>query len=195
MNMISKRYHYVINLGIVSNFYISIDPIYPGSCARGFDVVGEPKGIWFFLSPYILEPILQDKFWQDIIRTILIQSLCVLFPPSLSILSIMQLKSSSIILLSFPSLLFFIKLCSPSKKFLLASCSPVLNPEGANIENFVIRGSNLPVLNQCQPQWHLLAPNDARQAILICEYLQEKKNMGPNQLFLMWCIWPWLLWT
>ena len=106
INMISKGYHYVINLGIVSNFYISIDPIYPGSCAGGFDVVGEIKGIWFFPSLYILEPILQDKFWQDIIRTIFIQSLCVLFPPSLSILSIMQLKSSSIILLSFPSFIF-----------------------------------------------------------------------------------------
>ena len=33
--MVSKGYHYVINLGIVGNFYISIDPVYPGSCARG----------------------------------------------------------------------------------------------------------------------------------------------------------------
>ena len=27
--MISKGYHYVINLGIANNFYISIDPDYP----------------------------------------------------------------------------------------------------------------------------------------------------------------------
>ena len=33
--MISKGYHYAINLGIVSNFYISTDTVYPGSCARG----------------------------------------------------------------------------------------------------------------------------------------------------------------
>ena len=32
--MITKRYHYVINLGIFSNFYISIDPTYPGSLAK-----------------------------------------------------------------------------------------------------------------------------------------------------------------
>ena len=32
--MINKGYHYVINLGIVSNFYISIDPVYPGSLAK-----------------------------------------------------------------------------------------------------------------------------------------------------------------
>ena len=38
--MISKGYHFVINLGIVSNFYISVDPVYPGSCAIGSIVVG-----------------------------------------------------------------------------------------------------------------------------------------------------------
>ena len=32
--MISKGHHYMINLGIASNFYINIDPAYPGSCAR-----------------------------------------------------------------------------------------------------------------------------------------------------------------
>ena len=32
--MISKGYHYVINLGIVSNFCISIDPVYPGSLPK-----------------------------------------------------------------------------------------------------------------------------------------------------------------
>ena len=32
--MISKGYHYVINLGIACNFCISIDPVYPGFCAR-----------------------------------------------------------------------------------------------------------------------------------------------------------------
>ena len=32
--MISKGYHYAINLVIVSNFYISIDPVYPGSLPK-----------------------------------------------------------------------------------------------------------------------------------------------------------------
>ena len=36
--MISKGYHFAINLGIVSNFYINIDiridPVYPGSLAK-----------------------------------------------------------------------------------------------------------------------------------------------------------------
>ena len=36
---ISKGYQYVINIGIASNFYISIDssidPVYPGSLADG----------------------------------------------------------------------------------------------------------------------------------------------------------------
>ena len=32
--MISKGYHYAINLVIFSNFYISIDPVYPGSLPK-----------------------------------------------------------------------------------------------------------------------------------------------------------------
>ena len=43
--LFSKVYHYVINLGIASNIYISIDPVYPGSCARGSIIVGELRGI------------------------------------------------------------------------------------------------------------------------------------------------------
>ena len=59
--MISKRYYYVINFGIVSNFYMSVEPVYPG-CARGFVVVSELRGIWVLPSPYILEPIVHYKF-------------------------------------------------------------------------------------------------------------------------------------
>ena len=44
--MIINRYHYVINLGIASNFYIVIDPVYPGSCARGSVVVGKLRTIY-----------------------------------------------------------------------------------------------------------------------------------------------------
>ena len=43
--MISKGYHYV-NLGTASIFHISIDPAYPGSCARGSISVGELRRIW-----------------------------------------------------------------------------------------------------------------------------------------------------
>ena len=49
--MISKGYHYVITLGITNNFYISIDPVYPGSCARVSMIVGELRGIWVLSSP------------------------------------------------------------------------------------------------------------------------------------------------
>ena len=48
--MISKGYHYVINLGIVSNLYISIDPVHPGPCARESIVTGELRGIWVLPS-------------------------------------------------------------------------------------------------------------------------------------------------
>ena len=39
------------NLGIDSNFYISIELVYPGSCARGFIVVGELGIILVLPSP------------------------------------------------------------------------------------------------------------------------------------------------
>ena len=34
ITMISKGYHYVINLSTVSNFYISIEPVCPGSLPK-----------------------------------------------------------------------------------------------------------------------------------------------------------------
>ena len=49
--MICKGNHYVINLAIGSNFYISIDPVYPGVCARGYIVAGEIREIWILPSP------------------------------------------------------------------------------------------------------------------------------------------------
>ena len=30
---------------------------------------------------------------------------------------------------------------------------------------------------------------------LFCDYLQESKSWRPNQLFLLWCIWSWLIWV
>ena len=48
--MISKGYHYVINLGIACNFYISIDAVYSGSRARRSIVASALKGIWILPS-------------------------------------------------------------------------------------------------------------------------------------------------
>ena len=48
--MISKGYHYVINLGIACSFYISIDPVYPRSYATRSIVPGELRGIWVLPS-------------------------------------------------------------------------------------------------------------------------------------------------
>ena len=63
--MISKRYHYVINLGIACNVYISIDPVYPGSCGGRSIVAGEPSGIRRSQrnpSPWIHKSIIHDEF-------------------------------------------------------------------------------------------------------------------------------------
>ena len=91
--MISKGHHYVINIGIASNFYIKIDPVYLGSCPRGSIIMPEFRGILAFPSPYILKPTIHGEFWEGIIRKISINYLC-FFLPSLSILSILQLKSA-----------------------------------------------------------------------------------------------------
>ena len=48
--MISKGYRYVIILGIVSNFYISVDPVYPVSSVRESTVADELRGIWILSS-------------------------------------------------------------------------------------------------------------------------------------------------
>lgn len=42
---ISKTYHYVINLDIAINIHISIDAVYPKSCARRSIEVVELRGI------------------------------------------------------------------------------------------------------------------------------------------------------
>ena len=44
--MIINRYHYVINLDIASNFYIVIDPVYPGSCARRSVVMSKLRAVY-----------------------------------------------------------------------------------------------------------------------------------------------------
>ena len=45
--MISKGcdYHCVISLRIASNFHISVDPVYSGSCTRKSIILGELRGI------------------------------------------------------------------------------------------------------------------------------------------------------
>ena len=62
--MISKGYHYVINVGIVGNFCISIDPACAGSCARGSIVAVELKGIWVFLSRRSSCPLSTISFYR-----------------------------------------------------------------------------------------------------------------------------------
>ena len=49
--MISKGCRYVIHLGIISNVYIIVYPVFPGSCARESSVVGELRGISVLSSP------------------------------------------------------------------------------------------------------------------------------------------------
>ena len=63
--MISKGYHHVNNLGIVSNFSISIDHVYPASCTRGSIVVGELRRIWVSPSSSILEAIIHDETFKE----------------------------------------------------------------------------------------------------------------------------------
>ena len=61
--MVSKGYHYVINLGIVSNS-VSIDPVYPGFCDRESIVVGELRGIFslFYRSLMIIDQLSTMSF-------------------------------------------------------------------------------------------------------------------------------------
>ena len=51
--MVSKRYHFVLNSGVICNFYISINPVNPGSCARGSITVGELRCLG---SPFSINP-------------------------------------------------------------------------------------------------------------------------------------------
>ena len=39
-------------------------------------------------------------------------------------------------------------------------------------------------LDQCQPQWYLQDRDEAGQAILLCDYLQERKRWGSTNYFL-----------
>ena len=43
ITMINKGSHF-------SNFYISVDPVYPGFCDRGSIVVGKAMAVWVLLS-------------------------------------------------------------------------------------------------------------------------------------------------
>ena len=114
---------------------------------------------------------------------------------SIILLSIVQFKSPIIILFPFPSFLFCIIFQSfkkaPSPQ---ASCSLVLYPEGALTENSIIRGSNLPFgsvstsVIPSRPRW-------SRKNIPFVWLPPGEKKMGPNQLFLVWYVWSWLIWV
>ena len=40
------------------------------------------------------------------------------------------------------------------------------------------------LLDQCQPQWYLQNPDEAGQAILLCDYTPERKRWGPTNCLL-----------
>ena len=105
--IISKGYNYVIILGIISNFYISIDPVYPRSLANDLSwqvKSGESRFSLLHRSSSPLYTIILERAQLEQHR----ESVSILFSPSLSILSIVQFKSQSIILFLFPSFLFCI---------------------------------------------------------------------------------------
>ena len=124
-------------------------------------------------------------------------SLCVLFLPSLSILSIAMLKCPSIILFSF---------CSLSKKRLFTSCSLVLCLEGVQkqrtlllervtlkvLERLTLKNTNLSfgsVSTTVTPSRHGWSWAISRYLWL----LPGERKIGPNQLFLIWSIWSCLI--
>ena len=55
--MVCKGYHYVINRRLVSNFYINIEPVYPGPCVRGPIVADKLRGSGFSLLPRSSSPL------------------------------------------------------------------------------------------------------------------------------------------
>ena len=98
ITIVSKGYHYTINHGIVSNFYFSTDPVYPGSLRKTY-CSGWPQGN--LGSAWILKPIVQDEFWQGIIGTASINFFCFIFTiPVYFIHS--TIKSPSITFFHFP---------------------------------------------------------------------------------------------
>ena len=123
-------------------------------------------------------------------------SLCVLFPPFLSIIPIAISKSPSRTLFSFPSHLF----CSPSKKRPLISCSLALCPQGSQtqrtllLERIILKDTILPFgsvstsVTPSRPGWSW--PSNTFAWI----FLGERK-IGPNQLFIIWCTLSCLIWV
>ena len=49
--MVREGYHFMIDFSIISNFYISVDSVYPGPSARDSIVSSELEGIWILSSP------------------------------------------------------------------------------------------------------------------------------------------------
>ena len=101
--MISKGYHYVINLGIVGNFCISIDisidSVYPGSLPKTYCSRWTRGNLG---SPFSIDPqahysrwVFTGRNWNSTYKA------GVLFSPSLSIFFIVQFTSPIIILFSF----------------------------------------------------------------------------------------------
>ena len=113
-------------------------------------------------------------------------SLCVLFSPSLSILSIVQFKSPIIILFSFLSFIFCI--CSPQK----SAPSPAVlwcytlkghKQRTLSLEGVTLKDTNLPFgsvstsVIPSRPRW-------SRKSIPFVWNLQERKRRSPISYFL-----------
>ena len=104
------------------------------------------------------------------------------------------------IFFSFPSFLFSIWFCSPSKKRPLGNCFLLLCPEHKDtgrylsLEGVILKNINLPFgsvsisVIPSRPRW-------SKTSNPFVWLSPGEKKMVPNQLFLIWCIWSRLIWV
>ena len=158
--MISKGYHYVINLGIVSNFNISIDPAYSRSLSKNLSQRVNSGESGFSLLHRSSSPL--SKMNSDWAKAS-IKSLCFIFTiPFHFIHSTTKVSKYYFVFIS----LIFIFHIKMREIFVLQSFKETppnqllpgaISSRGINTEDSVIRGSNLKghktsLLDQCQPQ-------------------------------------------
>ena len=124
-------------------------------------------------------------------------SLCVLFSPSLSILSIVQFKSPIIILFSFLSFIFCI--CSPQNSApspavlwcytLKGHKQRTLSLEGVRLKDTNLSfGSVSTSVIPSRPRW-------SKKCIPLVWLSPEKKKMRSSHWFFVWRVWSWLIWV
>ena len=152
--MISKGYHNVINLGIVSNFNISIDPAYSRSLSKNLSQRVNSGESGFSLLHRSSSPLsTMNSDWAKAS----IKSLCFIF--TIPFHFIHSTKKVSKYYFVFISLIFIFHIVlqffkeTPPNQLLPGAISS----RGINTEDSIIRGSNLKghktsLLDQCQPQ-------------------------------------------